>query len=115
MKVKAKSAQPERALLAEKVDKVRDAGHKLRDTRGDRRAEHTHIKVEDGDVVEHAVCEAPTDDREERVARIAVRFDEHLKVVGHKVAHAERRDAENILLDIVKCDLVCAEKVRERL
>ena len=97
------------------MDKVRDAGHKLRDTRGDRRAEHTHIKVEDGDVVEHAVCEAPADDREERVARIAVRFDEHLKVVGHKVAHTERRDAEKVVLDIVKRDLVRAEKAGERL
>ena len=115
MRVEAKFAQPERALLAEKVDKVRDTGHELRDARGDRRAEHAHVEVKNGDIVKHAVRQASADNREERVARIAVCLDEHFEIVGHQIAHAERRDAENILLDIVKCDLVCAEKVRKRL
>ena len=115
VRVEAKFAQPERALLAEKVDKVRDTGHELRDARGDRRAEHAHVEVKNGDIVKHAVRQASADNREERVARIAVCLDEHFEIVGHQIAHAERRDAENILLDIVKCDLVCAEKVRKRL
>ena len=49
VRVEAKFAQPERALLAEKVDKVRDTGHELRDARGDRRAEHAHVEVKNGD------------------------------------------------------------------
>ena len=73
------------------------------------------VEVKNGDIVKHAVRQASADNREERVARIAVCLDEHFEIVGHQVAHAERRDAENILLDIVKCDLVCAEKVRKRL
>ena len=115
MRIEAEFAQPERALFAEKVRKVRDAGDKLGDARGDRRAENAHVEPENRDIVEHTVCQAPGDDGEERVAREAVRLDEHLKVVGHQIAHAERRKAEKIMLDIVERDLVRAEKAGERL
>lgn len=115
VRIEAEFAQPERALFAEKVRKVRDAGDKLGDARGDRRAENAHVEPENCDIVEHTVCQAPGDDGEERVAREAVRLDEHLKVVGHQIAHAERRKAEKIMLDIVERDLVRAEKAGERL
>ena len=97
------------------MDKIGNAGDELGNARGNCRAEYAHIEVKNGDVVEHAVGQAPTDDREERIARIAVRFDEHLEVIGYKVTHAERRDAEKVLLDIVERDLIRAEKVGERL
>ena len=115
VRIEAEFAQPERALFAEKVRKVRDAGDKLGDARGDRRAENAHVEPENRDIVEHAVCQAPADHRKERIARVAVRFDEHLEIVGYEVAHAERRDAEEIVLDIVERDLICAEEPCKRI
>ena len=49
------------------------------------------------------------------MTRVAVRFDEHLEIVGYEVAHAERRDAEEIVLDIVERDLICAEEPCKRI
>ena len=112
-RIEAELPQAEGALFAEKVDKVGDAGDELGNARGDRRAENAHVKVENGDIVEHAVRQASADDREERVARVAVGLDEHLKVVGDEIAHAERRNAEEIVLDIVERDVIRAEKTRE--
>ena len=69
--------------------------------------------MENGDVVEHAVRQASADDREERVTGVAVRLHEHLKVVGDEIAHAEGRNAEEVVLDIVERDVIRAEKTRE--
>ena len=112
-RIEAELPQAEGALFAEKVDEVRNAGDELGNARGDRRAEDAHIEPKDGDVIEHAVRQASADDREERVARVAVGLDEHLKVVGDEIAHAERRDAKKIMLDIVERDVIRAEKTRE--
>jgi len=114
-RIEAELPQTERALFAKEVDKVRDTGGELGNACGDRRTEDTHVKVEDGDIVEHTVRQAPSDHRKERIARIAVRFDEHLEIVGYEVAHAERRDAEEIVLYIVERDLICAEEPCKRI
>ena len=102
-------------MAPQEVPQIDHAGQQLGQARGERRAPHAPVQQENGHIVQHAVGQAPGDDRQDGNAGIAVGLDEHLHVIGHDEAHRKGRQTLQIVDGVLVRDAFRAQQYGKRL
>ena len=99
----------------QEVGQVDDACQQLGKPGGDCRAPDAQVQQEDGRIVQHAVGQAPDDDRQDGQLGIAVGLDEHLHVIGHDEAHGKGGEAPEVVDGVGQRHAPGAQQAGERL